>query len=47
MEININVVQETENTMESKTVETSGGSFGFLSVFALLGLAGLRRYKKS
>ena len=46
MEVNVNVVQAPQNTMESKSVNTSGGSVGFFSLFGILGLVGLRRYKK-
>lgn len=46
MDINVQIVQEAENKMESKSVKTSGGSFGFYSVMTLLGLLGLRRFKK-
>ncbi len=46
MEVNVNVVQAPQNAMESKSVNTSGGSVGFFSLFGILGLVGLRRYKK-
>ncbi|OTG73282.1 rhombotarget A [Acinetobacter sp. ANC 4169] len=46
MEVNVNVVQAPKNAMESKSVNTSGGSVGFFSLFGILGLVGLRRYKK-
>ena len=45
MEVNVHVVQEPKNDMESSKVSTSGGSFGFFSLFTILGLVGLRRYK--
>ncbi len=32
--------------MENKSVKTSGGALGWLSLTALFGLIGLRRYKK-
>lgn len=46
MEVNVQIVQEAENNMEDKSVKTSGGSFGIFSVIAVLGLFGLRRFKK-
>ena len=46
MEVNVQIVQEAENIMEDKSVKTSGGSFGIFSVIAVLGLFGLRRFKK-
>ncbi|MDN5511428.1 rhombotarget A [Acinetobacter sp.] len=46
MEVNVQIVQEAENKMEDKSVKTSGGSFGIFSVIAVLGLFGLRRFKK-
>lgn len=45
MEVNVNVVQSPKNEMESSKVKTSGGAVGVFSLFALLGLIGLRRYK--
>ena len=45
MEVNVRVVQAPKNDMESSKVSTSGGSVGFFSLFAILGLIGLRRYK--
>lgn len=42
----VRIYQEPDNTVESKTVKTSGGAFGFLSLAGLLGLIGLRRLKK-
>jgi hypothetical protein len=45
IEINVQIAQQPKNEMESSTVKTSGGSFGFFSLFTVLGLVGLRRYK--
>ncbi|WP_353141615.1 rhombotarget A [Acinetobacter pragensis] len=45
IEAPVTIFQEPDNTMESKTVETSGGALGFYSLFALFGLIGLRRFK--
>ena len=45
LEINVQIVQQPKNDMESSKVSTSGGSFGFFSLFTILGLVGLRRYK--
>lgn len=47
MELSVNIVQEAKNDMQSSKVTTSGGSFGWLSLFALFGLLGLRRYKNN
>ena len=41
----VTIFQEPDNTMESKTVETSGGSFGLYGLITLFGLLGLRRFK--
>lgn len=41
----VTIFQEPDNTMESKTVETSGGSFGLYGLITLIGLLGLRRFK--
>ncbi|TCH62822.1 rhombotarget A [Acinetobacter sp. ANC 4862] len=40
------MVQEPNNEFEDKSVKTSGGAFGFFSLFAVLGLVGIRRFKK-
>lgn len=42
----VTIKQDTTGTMESKTVETSGGALGFYSLFVLFGLIGLRKFKK-
>ena len=42
----VRIFQEPNNEMESKTVKTSGGALGWVSIFALLGLVGFRRFKK-
>ena len=42
----VQIVQEPNNNFEDKTVKTSGGSWGFVGLFALLGLIGLRRVFK-
>lgn len=44
--LSANMVQEQSNAMDSKSVQTSGGAFGLLNLLALLGLIGLRHYKK-
>ncbi|OTG91076.1 rhombotarget A [Acinetobacter sp. ANC 3813] len=41
----VTIYQEPNGTMESKTVETSGGALGLFSLMSLLGLIGLRRFK--
>lgn len=40
------MVQEPNNDFEDKSVKTSGGSLGVFGLFALLGMVGLRRFKK-
>ncbi len=40
------MVQEPNNEFEDKSVKTSGGAFGFFGLFAVLGLVGIRRFKK-
>lgn len=40
------MVQEPNHDFEDKSVKTSGGALGVWSLFALLGLVGLRRFKK-
>lgn len=40
------IVQDPPNDFESKKVKTGGGSFGYGMLIALLGLVGLRRFKK-
>ena len=45
IEIPTNIVQDPPDTFQSKTVNVSGGSFGFGAIFTLLGLLGLRRFK--
>lgn len=42
----VRIFQEPVNHMENKSVKTSGGALGWLSLTALFGLIGLRRYKK-
>lgn len=42
----VRIYQEPDNTMESKSVKTSGGSLGLFGLAGLLGLMGLRRLKK-
>ena len=46
LKIKIRMVQAPENHMESDKLKTSGGALGIVSLLSLLGLAGLRRYKK-
>ena len=46
LEVNVNVVQSPKNEMESSSVKTSGGATGLFGLLTLLGLIGLRRYKK-
>ena len=41
----VTIKQDPNGTMESKTVETSGGALGLFSLMSLLGLIGLRRFK--
>ncbi|OTG83490.1 rhombotarget A [Acinetobacter sp. ANC 5054] len=43
----VRIVQEPTGEMESKTVKTSGGAIGWTGLFALMGLVGFRRFKKS
>jgi rhombotarget A family protien len=44
--VNVNILVEPDNVMESSKVKTSGGSFGWLGVIGMFALAGLRRFKK-
>jgi rhombotarget A family protien len=44
--ITTQIVQEPKDNFEDKTVKTSGGAFGFISLLGLLGLVGLRRVVK-
>lgn len=46
LEVNVNVVQSPKNEMESSSVKASGGATGLFGLLTLLGLIGLRRYKK-
>ncbi len=46
LSIHVTINQEPDNTMESKSVNTSGGALGIYSLLALMGLIGVRRYKK-
>ncbi|MBJ9986365.1 rhombotarget A [Acinetobacter sp. S40] len=46
IDIPAKIVQDPPNDFESKKVKTSGGSFGYGMLIALLGLVGLRRFKK-
>lgn len=45
IDIPTNIVQDPPDTFQSKTVNVSGGSFGFGAILALFGLIGLRRFK--
>ena len=40
------MVQEPNNEFEDKSVKTSGGALGLFGLFAVLGLVGIRRFKK-
>ncbi len=43
VEVNVQIVQEPQNHMESDKIKTSGGSTGILSLLGLFALILLRR----
>lgn len=46
IEIKTNIVQRPPNNFKNNKVKTSGGSFGFGMLSVLLGIIGLRRFKR-